>query len=534
MPRKRGVYTKENISKIAEETANKEKAQNTKGVPFQLTCYLPEGLGASLFNIDGTFKRQADIPLEWKFEYHNRVEKSQVSVRCNNAVDRATIPLPIGWAHALRSVGLNDLAAASAQRVCTREKLTKVTCELLGQPVLPQTVASELFPGKAVPLNDNGTRMVYLLVAHVLANDWLCHMGTRLLDDSLDELQPFRENELALRNVSTELCSNAGTRLRTTPSTKQIRVLAQSGDEAWWAILAIGHFRACEMRAQKLNQPFDRGEASRMFQANAFHWSSEEHRNSQVKIFFLWEWSKTAGEQARAFVSPTLNNVLKVDRHVPAPTQLCEKETELHRKLDEIADRETKNRKAPCKYLGLEVSAGHWEKNPANWPDYQQGKTHALVWYEWEFVKLGSSPHRVLCNVHHMVHDGRHVPQNPLGRSCPKRLTFSMEFMQAVANNVQKDIEFKGIAFETCDRATIRSVLPNSGIDLQDEPCYWILPRDGRCVSWSVCELASKRLDELLVNNSQQAYHVLGEEVDHLPLGSYLDEKLTRERSAIA
>ena len=52
---------------------------------------------------------------------------------------------------------------------------------------------------------------------------------------------------------------------------------------------------------------------------------------------------------------------------------------------------------------------------------------------------------------------------------------------------------------------------------------YWILP-DGRCVCWSVAELAEKKQDELLDGNALKAYETIGNQLDFHPLGMLDDE----------
>jgi hypothetical protein len=101
-------------------------------------------------------------------------------------------------------------------------------------------------------------------------------------------------------------------------------------------------------------------------------------------------------------------------------------------------------------------------------------------------------------------------------------MTFSVEWMQAVAASVSPGITYKGIAYEG-DRPDISQDLPNGGIDLPKEPVYWILP-DGRCVCWSVAELAEKKQDELLESNALKAYETIGNQLDFHPLGMLDDE----------
>ena len=49
------------------------------------------------------------------------------------------------------------------------------------------------------------------------------------------------------------------------------------------------------------------------------------------------------------------------------------------------------------------------------------------------------------------------------------------------------------------------AALPNGGLDVQEESLYWGL-RDGRVVCWSLREMASVRLDELAMQDSEEAY----------------------------
>ena len=68
--------------------------------------------------------------------------------------------------------------------------------------------------------------------------------------------------------------------------------------------------------------------------------------------------------------------------------------------------------------------------------------------------------------------------------------------MHAVASNVDSAIQFKGIAFDQ-ERAQIVPQLPCDGLDIQDEPVYWVL-QDGRCECWSDRYLSEAPEDELV------------------------------------
>ena len=203
----------------------------------------------------------------------------------------------------------------------------------------------------------------------------------------------------------------------------------------------------------------------------------------------------------------------------------------MYSRLLSAAEVEARESKAPCQYLGLEISPGCFEQDPENWPDdvAPEGKTKANVCYEWQHVSCSGLPHRVYCSVNHILHNYCRVPLNPL-RACPTKLQFTLEWMQAVASNVRVGITYHGIVYES-DRPDFVCELPNSGMDVQHETAHWILP-DGRCVAWTVAELAQRKLDELLDPNAVEAYYALGEEMGCYPLGILPDEQLEAYREA--
>ena len=51
---------------------------------------------------------------------------------------------------------------------------------------------------------------------------------------------------------------------------------------------------------------------------------------------------------------------------------------------------------------------------------------------------------------------------------------------------------------------------------------YWVL-KDGRAVNWSVKELAGKKPDELVAANAQEAYQLIGLELQYEALGMLPD-----------
>ena len=100
-----------------------------------------------------------------------------------------------------------------------------------------------------------------------------------------------------------------------------------------------------------------------------------------------------------------------------------------------------------------------------------------------------------------LLHQKRPVPGHPLKSSAPSHLTFSVDFMSALASNVNENIEFKGVAFDG-ERPQLMVQLPNDGIDIQDEAVHWTLP-DGRCVCMSARQLADLQEDQLVADDTE-------------------------------
>ena len=176
-----------------------------------------------------------------------------------------------------------------------------------------------------------------------------------------------------------------------------------------------------------------------------------------------------------------LHHVL--ERQVPRPADLVQSDEDMWQSLIDMACLETTHRKAPCQYLGAEISKGKYEPDPAKWParcyPFSQGKSKATVHFEWVGVSIDGKAHMVSMSVNDVLHHQRSLPQHPLAHTAPSGLTFSHHFMEAVAQNVHEAARFKGIAFEG-ERPSIVLQLPQGGIDVQDAPLYWTLP-DGRC-----------------------------------------------------
>ena len=104
--------------------------------------------------------------------------------------------------------------------------------------------------------------------------------------------------------------------------------------------------------------------------------------------------------------------------------------------------------------------------------------------------------------------------------------------MRSVAANVHPGVQFKGTAYDQ-ERAAIVEQLPHEGVDVQDEPLYWVLP-DGRCECWSVRKLQEAQPDELLhasEDTLEEAYTAVAEQFGYEILGKASDEHIDALRA---
>ena len=165
-------------------------------------------------------------------------------------------------------------------------------------------------------------------------------------------------------------------------------------------------------------------------------------RQIQVEVGILWAWRKSDGTKGRCFDFTRLDNVLA--RDFPRPAALAQSDAGLWTSLADIAALETTNRKAPCKYLGVKINKMKYEPDPAKWPvqsyPISQGKTKAMVYFEWEHVLCDGLPHRVSTRVDSVLHNGQPVPHNPLARSTCSNLQLTPEFMDEVGKNVRDGV----------------------------------------------------------------------------------------------
>ncbi len=133
---------------------------------------------------------------------------------------------------------------------------------------------------------------------------------------------------------------------------------------------------------------------------------------------------------------------------VPLPEGLVV-DLALRQRLEKAVARESKRSCCSCKYLGLQTDTGY-EPDPVKWQLASGWKSHQYVLIEFLHVRdaLANKPHRACVRANDFVYKCRAVPANPLNTSASRSLWFSMEFMDAFAENKLKGMKFRGVCYD--------------------------------------------------------------------------------------
>jgi len=328
----------------------------------------------------------------WEIDASGYNDQCKVEAKCGNVVARG-VPFPERWKTALNCLSLHEQIQDSASGV-TEFGISDVKCELLGQARAPMGGSI----GKAIPLNDNGCRVVYILCGQVDDDEWFCHKGS--YENGSLATNPFQEKDLMYRNIATETWdASVNKRLRSNSHLNILRGYVQINDYLWCELVAVANFRAEEIRAQKLGRKFDEIIAMQYFEQNPFLWESQGKWKSQSRLTTLWSWKR--GEIHRAFEHVDCHNLIA--RGAPIPKALRQSDKDLLQRLLSIAELETKENKCPCRYLGMQKE-DKFMPDPSEWGTT---KTSAYVFFEWSHVSHNGLPHRASCIINDLLNLGR-------------------------------------------------------------------------------------------------------------------------------
>ena len=257
----KAIYTYDRLAHKARETARLVSVEY--GVDG-LTC-------EPVREHDGELRRGADVTFQWRFRHGCYDEFAELAARSNHVMERGA-PLPEAWATALRALSLERICTNTQEKIRAQEhRLSDLSCEVLGFPRAAPTGSQ----GKLIALTVLGERVMYILCAKIVNDDWLVHRGSYKDAGELDETDPFQEKDLVIKNIKKEAWGQTqNRRLRTCAAVNTMRGLVQGGHYTWRRCVAIATYRAegdsqqkhryiqcrgCEKRVRKESVPLGCG-----------------------------------------------------------------------------------------------------------------------------------------------------------------------------------------------------------------------------------------------------------------------------------
>ena len=391
-----------------------------------------------------------------------------------------------------------------------------MSCRFVGAPQPAETHSDgRIAPGSILKIAwTAGIPIEYVLCSHVRDQIWLCHRGS-FRNDALCT-NPFDTSDLESKDLSIDLWRDGldlerpRKRIRAHLRTGGLADLISTHLRAFSALIARATYEAELLRANFAHVIVDESRALSGYDPNPFNWSG----GTKLDICYLWTIGTTGGCQRHlSFVG--LNDLLFDGRKVPFPVRASPLgEENRTKKLELMAQNELTFRRMRCVYVGLEVRPGKFERDQRKW-SVNFEKSKAEVTFEWPNVlDRDGETYRSSVRIDNAF---RGVPRNPLFTASASGLTFTVEFAEALGKAVHEGIEFRGIAFEG-DAPKLLKQMPNGGVDCQDIPVYWTLP-DGRCVSYSLREMANLRDDDIAPQDSHDAYLAVAKELGYDALG---------------
>ena len=144
-----------------------------------------------------------------------------------------------------------------------------------------------------------------------------------------------------------------------------------------------------------------------------------------------------------------------VHREVPLPGSLFT-DAALYRRLLRRAELEATKSFCPCTYKGLQVKPGVFEPDPAKW-EVKGWKTHQKIYVEFDHIRDADTGkrHRVCVYANNWLDRGSSTPGHPLNITAARRLRFSIEFLDAFADNKLKGMKFCGVCYDTSERPEV-------------------------------------------------------------------------------
>ena len=178
------------------------------------------------------------------------------------------------------------------------------------------------------------------------------------------------------------------------------------------------------------------------------------------QLYALWTCT-VDGATRHSIVRQRLENTFTW--WIPLPLEFDGYGPILRTRLESIARSETSRWNIPCAYLGCKLGNGRYEPDPDKWKCAGADSTSrstASVYFQWRHVRTHAKPYLASVIVSNALHRG--LPGNPLSAATPSNLTFTLEFMAAVAELKRPGAKSVGICFES-ERPEIIPTLPDKG-----------------------------------------------------------------------
>lgn len=467
------------------------------------------------------------LSFRWQICLEGKMRETLVQRRYRDVM-RSGIPLPNLFVLALKCEKLPKVAQQSASIFANDYGARDPRCVFLG---LPRAVDVVMSPnvcqvGAIYTTRKDDDQVEYMLCASIQGDDWLCLPGPVESDNVTDE-NLFRVDRLIAIDVTIFFCGPGCERPHKRPrtdgsETSRLASLTTKCPHDLEKLVALAHWKAETIRADQSHREIIIAAGASQYEADPWKWQhAATRKRKHLEIAFLWSWQTKDGLQYQFVQASTKQAQSMTSIRMPDATNT----DSLMECLMLAAKAHEQNHHTPCTYLGLEVAPDMFEPDPSKWSvrHVPNGiKLNAEVVYEWTHVVSDGAPFRTRSRVDRIVKDASRFLHSPLQSDAPSGLTFSLEFVDAVAKLVHEGVHFKGIVYEA-DRPSIVRQLPSGGLDVQDEPLFWTLP-DGRCVCKSLREVAALLPNELAPKDSHEEYLEVAKRLGYHALGKPNDE----------
>ena len=449
---------------------------------------------------------------KWKVAWLRGVEVVDIKVLVRAVMSRG-IPLPEGWRSALRALSL----LKDARRIRKADlplDVPYLECDIIGVPKPVPAPTGPRCSGSCVTFSERGRPASYALVAHVHSDVWICSHGARIGHSPLDS-PVWDEASCVEKDLSLDLWSAAAvskSRVRVHMHAGNLRRFLVDHADAFAALVADKTWEAEVRRASIEDRNVNLEALGAMYENNPFRWESDG-RVSHLMVEFCWRWEQAG---VMYFERKTVRFDHAVQGQVPLPDRLLT-DASLHKRLLLRAEQETKRTYCPCKYLGLRTDSGY-EPDPAKW-QVQGWKSQQKIWLQFMHVRnsVTNKPHLVSLHANNWLSRTCRVPGNPLNVTAARSLRFSIEFLDAFAENKLPGMTFRGVSYDNAERPEIIRHLAND-IDIQNETFWWDLP-SGECICRSLLQLMDDTLDMIIPEGSADAYQIVCSELGYDTLG---------------